>query len=188
MFIKSSGKCPLSNLPFHLLLKHLVPPCAAVFVAWWSATKNVPTFVAEKEDVHLQMENLFLRVKSVHFARLTFQRAIVCFKEHNCLFQKNAFKRVARLLATFQEITLLLKRALTDFVCMFSLTQKLCKKTRILQIVKGFCKFILLSWFFTNQRSKSGSIVKNMILMLLLLVMMMMFFFFWIMVFHLVGQ
>ena len=44
------SKSKVANSPLHLLLKHLVPPRAAVLVTWGTATEHVATLVAENTE------------------------------------------------------------------------------------------------------------------------------------------
>ena len=82
-------KTKVANSPLHLLLKHLVPPRAAVLVTWGTATEHVATLVAENREnlvmtmvmatiAVIMMTNLYSRrrklfrtsvwgVKCVHF-------------------------------------------------------------------------------------------------------------------------
>ena len=44
------SKSKVANSPLHLLLKHLVPPRAAVLVTWGTATEHIATLVAENRE------------------------------------------------------------------------------------------------------------------------------------------
>ena len=49
------SKSKVANSPLHLLLKHLVPPRAAVLVTWGTATEHIATLVAENNNLVMTM-------------------------------------------------------------------------------------------------------------------------------------